>query len=113
MKLRNIKRRILNILDKIRIMNFPNFPLYQSIKCDEFKELSTEQKDKFLDTFKDMSEDKHKIIYGLIRAYHLEHDINTQEIPYGGKSLKSGLKFDFDNLPSKLQYMLYSFSLLK
>ncbi len=94
-------------------MNFPNFPLYQSIKRDDFKELSTEEKDKFMDIFKDMSEDKHKVIYALIRAYHLEHDINMQEIPYGGKNLKSGLKFDFDNLPSKLQFMLYNFSSLK
>jgi hypothetical protein len=94
-------------------MNFPNFPLYQSIKKDDFKELTLEQKDKFMDFFKDMTEDKHKIIYALIRAYHLENDINTQDIPYGGKNLKSGLKFDFDNLPSKLQYMLYTFSSLK
>lgn len=94
-------------------MNFPNFPLYQSIKRDDFKELTTEEKDKFMEVLKDMSEDKHKVIYALIRAYHLEHDINMQEIPYGGKNLKSGLKFDFDNLPSKLQFMLYNFSSLK
>ncbi len=94
-------------------MNFPNFPLYQSIKRDDFKELTTEEKDKFMEIFKDMSEDKHKVIYALIRAYHLEHDVNMQEIPYGGKNLKSGLKFDFDNLPSKLQFMLYNFSSLK
>lgn len=110
MKLKDNKDNIINYTQN---MNFPNFPLYQSIKRDDFKELSVEEKDKFLETFKDISEEKHKIIYALIRAYHLEHDINTQEIPYGGKSLKSGLKFDFDNLPSKLQYMLYSFSLLK
>lgn len=94
-------------------MNFPNFPLYHSIKLDDFKELTVEEKDKFMELFKDMSEDKHKIIYALIRAYHLDHDINVQEIPYGGKNLKSGLKFDFDSLPSKLQFMLYTFSSLK
>jgi hypothetical protein len=94
-------------------MNFPNFPLYQSLKKDDFKELTLEEKDKFSELFKYMSEDKHEIIYALIRAYHLENDIHTQEIPYGGKNLKSGLKFDFDQLPSKLQYILYSFSSLK
>jgi len=94
-------------------MNFPNFPLYHSINLDDFKELSVEEKDKFMDLFKDMPEDKHKIIYALVRAYHLDNDINVQEIPYGGKNLKSGLKFDFDNLPSKLQFMLYTFSSLK
>jgi len=94
-------------------MNFPNFPLYHSIKCDDFKEMSTEEKDKFIDMIKDMPEDKLNIIYALIRAYHLDNDINIQDIPYGGKNLKSGLKFDFDNLPSKLQFMLYTFSNLK
>ena len=94
-------------------MNFPNFPLYHSINLDDFKELTFEEKDKFIDSFKDMSEDKHKIIYALVRAYHLDHDNNLQEIPYGGKNLKSGLKFDFDNLPSKLQFMLYTFSCLR
>jgi hypothetical protein len=94
-------------------MNFPNFPLYHSINLDDFKELTVDEKDKFIDSFKDMSEDKHKIIYALVRAYHLDHDNNLQEIPYGGKNLKSGLKFDFDNLPSKLQFMLYTFSCLK
>lgn len=94
-------------------MNFPNFPLYHSIKCDDFKELSQEEKDKFIELIKDTSEDKMNIIYALIRSYHLDNDINIQDIPYGGKNLKSGLKFDFDNLPSKLQFMLHTFANLK
>ena len=38
-------------------MNFPNFPLYHSINLDDFKELTVDEKDKFIDSFKDMSED--------------------------------------------------------
>lgn len=99
-------------------MNFPNFPLYQSLKynhSDDFKELSADEKDKFLDFVKDIkdTEDKKEIIFALIRAYHLDNDINHQEIPYGGKNLKGGIKFDFDCLPSKLQHMLYTFSNIK
>ena len=93
-------------------MNFPNFPLYSSLKKDEFKELTSEEKDKFVDMVKDMGDEENKMIYALIRAYHLDHDINIQELPYSGKTLKSGIKFDFDNLPSKLQYMLFNFSCL-
>jgi hypothetical protein len=98
------------------MMNFPNFPLYQSLKHTEsdVKELTTEEKDKFLDFVKDTEDkDKREIIFALIRAYHLDHDISIQEIPYGGKNLKGGLKFDFDCLPSKLQHMLYIFSNFK
>jgi hypothetical protein len=93
-------------------MNFPNFPLYSSLKKDDFKELTSDEKDKFTDKVKDMGDEEHKTIYALIRAYHLDHDINIQELPYSGKTLKSGIKFDFDHLPSKLQYMLFNFSCL-
>ncbi len=93
-------------------MNFPDFPLYVSLKKDDFKELSLEEKDKFIELVKDMNDEQTEIVYALIRAYHLDHDVNIQEIAYGGKNLKSGIKFDFDCLPSKLQYILYSFSKL-
>jgi hypothetical protein len=94
-------------------MNFPNFPLYSSLIKDEFKELTLEEKDKFTDSIKDMGDEQHKTIYALIRAYHLDHDNQIQDLPYSGKTLKSGIKFDFDHLPSKLQYMLFIFSNLK
>jgi hypothetical protein len=93
-------------------MNFPNFPLYYSLKKDEFQELTENQKDEFVDMVKSMNDDQFEKVYALIRAYHLEHDSYHQLLPYGGKNLKSGLKFDFDCIPSKLQNILYSFSKL-
>ena len=98
-------------------LNFPKFPLYQSLKynqSDEFKELTQDEKDKFLEFIKDNDdEDKKDIVLALIRAYHLDNDNNHQQIAYGGKNLKGGIKFDFDCLPSKLQHMLYTFSNIK
>uniref|UniRef100_A0A6C0KH47 NET domain-containing protein n=1 Tax=viral metagenome TaxID=1070528 RepID=A0A6C0KH47_9ZZZZ len=91
-------------------MNFPNFPLYVSLKTEEFKELNESQKDELFELVKDMNDPKHEQIYALIRAYHLDHDNHIQDIPYGGKQLKTGLKLDIDCLPSKLQYILYQFS---
>jgi hypothetical protein len=91
-------------------MNFPNFPLYISLKSREFAELTEEQKDELLELIKDMSDAKQEQIYALTRAYHLDHDNHIQDFPYGGKQLKNGLKFDIDCLPSKLQYILYQFS---
>lgn len=90
-------------------MNFPNFPLYASLRRDDFNELSNEQKDELIEMVKKMSEADHAVIFALITAYHLEHDKHIQDLPYGGKSLRNGHKFDVDCLPSKLQYMLYSF----
>lgn len=92
------------------VSNFPNFPLYKSLCTDDFKELNDNQKDDLLSRIKDMNDDKHNVLYGLIYAYHISHDTHLQELPYGGKSLKNGLKFDIDHLPSKLQSVLYQFS---
>jgi hypothetical protein len=94
-------------------MNFPNFPLYYSLKKDDFKELTNEQKDELVESVKGMNDDEHEKVYALIRTYHLDHDDQMQDIPYGGKNLKSGLKFDIDCLPSKLQSILYHFSKIK
>ncbi len=92
---------------------FPNFPLYSSLKKDEFKELTNEQKDDLLEFTKNMNEDQQEKVYALIRSYHLDEDVNIQDIPYNGRLLKTGLKFDIDCLPSKLQCILHSFSILK
>lgn len=94
---------------------FPNFPLYTSLKKDEFDELKDEEKDQLVESIKGMTEDQQNIIFALIRAYHLDHnkESSNQDLPYGGKILKSGHKFDVDMLPSKLQFILYSFSNIK
>lgn len=93
--------------------NFSNFPLYLSLKKEDFKELTSEEKDSLISTIKTMNDDQHEKIYALIRAYHLDHDNNIQHIPYNGKNLKSGLKFDIDCMPSKLQHILHEFSKIK
>jgi hypothetical protein len=94
-------------------MNFPNFPLYPSLKSGEFKELSEAQKDELFDIIKEIADEKQEQIYALIRAYHLDHDNQIQDLPYGGKILKSGIKFDIDCLPSNLQSILYQFVKIK
>ena len=94
-------------------MNFPNFPLYETLKTDDFKELTDEEKDTLFEKIKIMTDDKQEILYALIIAYYMEEQqqfITTNELPYGGKVLKNRLKFDLDQIPSKLQYILNSFS---
>ena len=96
-------------------MNFPNFPLYERLSHtdEDYKELNDEQKDELVNKFKGMSDEKQEIVYALIKAYYMEEQqqfISTSELPYSGKVLKSRLKFDFDCIPSKLQYILNEFS---
>ena len=50
-------------------------------------------------------------IYVLIRMFQLENseDKSTFKIPYGGKYIKTDLKFDFNDLPNELKHILYKF----
>jgi hypothetical protein len=96
-------------------MNFPDFPLYETLKKEEFKELSENEKDSLFEKIKVMNEEKHEILYALIKAYFIEDKqqfLPINELPYNGKFLKNRIKFDLDHLPSKLQYILLSFSLI-
>lgn len=96
-------------------MDFPDFPLYNTLKKNEFKELSDEEKDSLFEKLKGMSEEKQEVIYALIKAYYMEEQqqfLSTDELPYNGKNLKNRIKFDVDQLPSKLQYILHSFSII-
>jgi hypothetical protein len=93
---------------------FRDFPLYTSLKKDEFKELTEQQKDELCESLNStLSKDQSETVWALIRSYHLDTDTHIQDIPYGGKVLKAGHKFDIDFLPSKLQYILYQFTRIK
>jgi hypothetical protein len=94
-------------------MNYPNFPLYESLKNDEFKELTDDEKDALINKIKVMNDDKQEIVYALMKAYYIEEqETLSNELPYNGKELKNRIKFDLDQIPSKLQYILKCFSLI-
>jgi hypothetical protein len=96
------------------LSTFKDFPLYTSLKRDNFKELTEQEKDQLCEFLNSLSsKDEAETVWALIRAYHLDNDVQIQDIPYGGRSLKTGHKFDVDFLPSKLQYILFQFSKLK
>ena len=94
--------------------HFRDFPLYTSLKRDDFKELTESEKDQLCESLNNLSvKEDSETVWALIRAYHLDHDNQIQDLPYGGRTLKAGHKFDVDFLPSKLQYILYHFTKLK
>jgi hypothetical protein len=96
-------------------MNFPNFPLYESLKNSECKELTEEDKTMIVEKIKHMSTEKQEIVYALIKAFYLEkqNQISSNELPYGGKELKNRLKFDLECIPTELQNILKMFCLIK
>ena len=92
-------------------MNFPNFPLYESLKKNEIIDITEQDKNTIIEKLKEMPDEKQEIVYALIKAYYMEEhqQFTSSEIPYGGKTLKNRLKFDLECIPSKLQFILKLF----
>jgi hypothetical protein len=89
-----------------------HFPLYDILleKRDPGASLTENEKKTFLTAVKKLNVEEYNIIYLLIKIFY----INNQDspyvlLPYGGKQLKTGVRFDFTTLPSELQWMLYEF----
>jgi hypothetical protein len=89
-----------------------NFPLYDSLSSDVSKfDLTTKQKDEFMKLVKNIDNEGTERIYVLIRMFQLENaeDKSTFKIPYGGKFIKTDLKFDLNDFPNELKNILYKF----
>ena len=65
----------------------------------------------FIKHVKTMDSDTHGTIYALIKYHHILHPESDNTIyPYKIKNTpNSGIKIDFYNLPTKLQYILFEF----
>ena len=51
-----------------------------------------------------------ELVYALIKAYQIKNPCTNQHtIPFEGKQLKSGLKFDMTKLPEHLQKIISKF----
>jgi hypothetical protein len=86
-------------------------PLYQQLKKESrTTDLSSEQKDEFIHLVKLLDDIGNEIMYILIRLYETETATRTTEFPYGSKFTLKELKFDLDNIPIPLQWIIYSFS---
>ena len=91
-----------------------NFPLYDSLSVERNNEdLSFKQKDDFIKIVKSIDTKGHELIYALIRTYQLENceDKSTFKLPYGGKYVKTDIKFDLNDIPNDLKNILYKFVL--
>ena len=86
------------------------FPLYdtfyKSTKQLEHIPLTELQLDDFLRNIQLVT--NHEIFYMLIRVFSIEHNLKDQ-IPYNGKQLNKGIRFDLKQCPTHLQQILYTF----
>ena len=102
-----------------------SFPLFNNLLSESLnKNLTNTQKNYFMNNFKKLDQDGINLMYALIISYNLyelknpklnEMDL-TNELyisPYSSKILSNNeIEFDLDNLPKKLNQILYKFIVL-
>jgi len=91
-----------------------HFPLYNIILSQvnyDLEEISGDTKEILAKDIKNLNQECQERIYGIIKSYDIDSQDPTSvyELPYSGRQLKSGIKFDIDSLPLKLQHMLLTF----
>jgi hypothetical protein len=86
-------------------------PLYSSLcRETENKGLTKTQKTKFVEIIKKLDKKGFELVYALIRVYHMDTgNPGSFIIPYKGRKLQKGIKFDLQSLPDKLQQILFLF----
>ncbi len=90
----------------------PSFPLYDTVFSKTLSKkdtpLSDEERNYFVEHIATI--DEYELFYMLIRMHSL-HNNNSplNEIPYGGKQLKKGVRFELDSCPVHLQHILLEF----
>jgi hypothetical protein len=89
------------------------FPLYNSICSnlpEELEKISLVDVGRILEDVKSFDDNGHELIYTLIKVYHINNTEGSNlEYPYGSKLFKTGIRFDFNQLPLKLQHVIFNF----
>lgn len=84
------------------------FPLYTELSQNiSFMSPSDDDITYFLHNLSSCSKEQHEVIFALIRNHQIQHtDQKMGLVPYGGKHLRNGMKFDFKLFPVQLQNIL-------
>lgn len=102
-------------------MNFTGFPLYSDLlkvvdlelknnSMPEDTAITFDEKKSIMNNIKKIDKQNYEYIYCLILSYYIDtNKKNLEKIPYEGKQLKSGIKLNLEDLPNKLQRILYTF----
>jgi len=92
-------------------MSGNQFPLFDSLSTlisDKNEYLTPTQIEYCVREIKTFDRNSYELLYGIIKSFEIHNNMNNN-IPYEGKQLKTGVKFDFNNFPVKLQQMIYKF----
>lgn len=86
-----------------------NVPLYNCI-LHEINDDDEVDKAQLVKDIQELDSEGQNLVYVLMRVHQLKnHENNMISIPYKGKKLKGGYKFDIDELPVTLQRILVHF----
>ena len=89
-----------------------SFPLYSNLVSELEKNevnISNDNINNFIAFIKVADKQCIELIYALIKKYDIEHENSNDLLPYKGKQLKTGYKFDFESFPIDLQKILIMF----
>jgi len=89
------------------------FPLFKSIlglTRETDTDLSKEEKTTLVEEIKKLDKNPQELLYGLIKSFDINQgDPSPVGLPFKGKKLKSGPKFNLEEMPSRLQHILKKF----
>lgn len=89
-----------------------SFPLYDNLKKNiSKKELTDRQKTEFIKKFSMIDDNGQELIYVLIQFFSIKNSENfNNKLPYKGKIIDDNdILWNINNLPCKLQKILYKF----
>ena len=87
-------------------------PLFNSLKSNTSEDNTDNEKLLKISELINKHFDKEgfELLYIIIKCYSMiEDNVHINEIPYKPKINKTGLKYDFNNLPNKLINMIHTF----
>jgi hypothetical protein len=93
-------------------MNIQSFPLFNHLfnECNVDKEFNYEEQMELCKKIRDIDDEGCEIIFALIKFFYITIDNGfIDNLPYKPKVNKTGLKYDLNNLPSKLIHMIDKF----
>ena len=89
------------------------FPLYSTVinlVSPEKEGLSLEKQIQLAQKIKSFDKTTHELVYALIKAFQINNpETSLHTVPYEGKQLKTGLKFNISSFPDYLQNILDKF----
>jgi hypothetical protein len=89
-----------------------SFPLYNTLesRIDQKTEpIEPVKSSEFIKGIQSLDQDGLNKIYALIRYYDQLYNTERVEIPFKGKITEGELTFDLENIPNKLQIILFEF----